>query len=216
MNNKNTQAEQGKLLYQLCCEDDFSNETIVCRTYRHRSSAYRAKKRAEKTVSDCNFWVQSITVEEYNKELINVCLREMNQKEIEEKCHGFIDLHIVEITTQLYTIVYDESLEKSIKRKLWSGQNEVRKEILNVTDDLPIESIYFSVMPAFRRGRYEFSIGVKTKEHEYVETPGCIQCNISLSDTCTTFRAKISDIASIDTVAKSLKALISRQIYKRY
>lgn len=216
MKNKNTQTEQERLLYQLCCEDEFSNETIVCATYRHKSSAYRAKRRAEQQSSDCILWVKPITVADYNMEMVHKYLRESHQMEIEEQGHEFIDNHIAEICSGLYTIVNDDCLEKSIKRKLWSGQNEVRTEILKVTEDLPIESIYFSVMSAFRHGRYEFSVGVKTRENEYIETSGCIQVNISLSDTFVTLRAKISDIASVDTVAKSLKALISRQIYKRY
>lgn len=216
MKNKNTKTEKSNFLYQLYCEDLFSNETILCRTYRHKSSAYRAKSRLEKETCYCSFWVKPISIAEYNMELVNACLKETHQQKLEEECHKFIELHIVEICTELYTIVYNEDIQKSIKRKLWSGHNQVRKELVEKPEGVPIESIYFSVMPAFRRGRYEFGIGMKTKENEYIENSGSITYDISLSDTFQTLRSRICDLASLDKVFGMLKEMITRQIYKRH
>lgn len=213
MMKKNEKAAGAKQLYQLCCEDEFSNEIIVCCTYRHKCSAYRAKERLDKKSSVCTFWVQPITVAEYNMQLVRECIKNSHQKEIEVDCHKLIETNILSIDTKNLTVALNNDVLKNIKLRLMFGQKEVRHELIEVQDSSLLDSIFFTAKHAPKHGKYEFAVGIKRKEHEYAEGPMSVIVNISHIDTFLDLRRNIGNEKFMKRILDSLKEAVTKSIY---
>lgn len=111
MKKDSTIKKGGRTLYQLWGCDTFSNDIYNCGVYRHRSSAYRAKRNHEEEVSKTQedlrdtYWIVPITEEGYITQQIerkhkieakaqlkatNQAFVNENSEYISKKCHDLV------------------------------------------------------------------------------------------------------------------------------
>lgn len=150
---KDSTIQKGvRTLFQLWGCDTFSNEVYNCGVYKHRSSAYRTKRKHEEDVAKAqsidlrdSFWIVPITESGY------ISQRKERQHEIEMKSElrdtnqAFIRENANAISNGLLLIAEDTEYEMRIKKKIRTRKDYEEKNLISVPEDLMIESIFIQI-----------------------------------------------------------------------
>lgn len=212
MNTKQSTSKKAEYLYQLWIRKESEKQTFVYDTYLHQSSAIRAKSRLE-GLYDCSCWIESISVEEYNAQLVRKVLKESHQKNTEEECCLFIDKNINRICASIHGLIKDKNMESEIKRKLLNGEALAYVEVMKVENNPLIESVILGARIACKRNHYEFTLGLKTKDYPYASKEIGIMLSFAYCETFQMLSEHLAEAVNPSTVKAILKNVIRYKLY---
>lgn len=220
---KDSTIQKGeRTLFQLWGCDTFSNEVYNCGVYKHRSSAYRAKRKHEEDVAKTqsidlrdSFWIVPITESGY------ISQRKERQHEIEMKSElrdtnqAFIRENANVISNGLLSIAEDTEYEMLIKMKIRTRKDYEERNLISVPEDLMIESIFIQITKDEGKDNFKFYFGIKTKEVPYAAGNGTTLiyiCSGSFDD----FKVQLKRCVSPNWISSVLNRIIEKNIYETY
>lgn len=219
MKKDSTTQKGGRTLYQLWGCDTFSNEIYNCGAYRHRSSAYRAKRNHEEEVSTTQedlrdtYWIVPITEEGY------IIQQKERRHEIEAKAQlkatnqAFVNENSEYISKKCHDLVLGCEFDNVIQKTVRTKNDNIEKELIEIPGNLMIGSIFIYISKDKGKGKYKYYFAIRTKDIPNTTRDGVTLIYLC-SGTIEDFKLQVNECISPEWIRSTLNRVIEKNIYE--
>ena len=216
-----TYQERDRTLYQLWGCDSFTNDVYYCGIYRHRTSAYRAKRKLEQIASKegvdlrDTFWIVPVTESGFMSQKKNRKQEMEAKNDLKKVNQTFVNRYAAIISNNLQRLTSDKELEAMLRKRIRTKNDYDKQKLLEIPEDLMIESIYVFIKKHEGKYQYSFYLGISTKDVPFASKSGTTHCYLCSGDF-ETFRKQVKESASPEWVRTVLNRIVEKNIYETY
>lgn len=219
MSKQTTTSNKERLVYVLWGHDTFSGESYTCGVYRHRSSANRAMRKRKEEAEDQDPSVRDMFGINVYTEADYLEMQMQEQKEIDAKyeikvkSQTFVTNNAPAILQKLQELAADKEFESYIKVNLGKTIDYDERPLVEVPDDMYIESIFLQTN-INERNEYSFYLGISTRDIPYADSEEMLL--YIKRGTFDDFRKEVREYYTTEYICEALHKSIVKAIYDNY